>query len=950
MSLHCQEWVFKELFSSRDFANVEFKSFCYGSWGDIYLGTSAGLFKTDGYNKTQIPLPDSLENETITALIEYAPEVLLLGSGTGKLIKIYMPGGDIEFIASTGAEIKDIWVSDNKNIWMATYGKGLIYFDDSLRTVKKISGLLDDYTYCLEADIRDRIWIGTDRGINILQTDGSLIGSISHDEGLPDVLVTALYQGDDNRMWIGMESGGISYVDLGEGIDKVIIPEPSWETGMVTAILQSSDGVIIATKSSGIFYMKEILASGSHRLHSWSVSPEFEIIGMVEDHHRNIIVLTPRALMLTPGKTIQLWTSMNGFTFHDIHALHIDEKGKVWFSIYNSLYMFDPESGILPAKIFETLPTSSIISLYEDPFGNLWAGTFGEGLYIIDKQGFRKRHLKQSDGLPDENIIALTGDSSQVWLATLGGVANCLLRGNPIGGSLTLNQLDMRHGSGLDINFLYDIYKDSRGTLWFATDGSGIVSYRNGKIQTYLGEKEPGRQVILAITEDRSGNLWFATSNDGLYRLDSAGFKKYRTEEGLRDLTITTMILDHHNNLLILSGTGFDILNTETGSFTYLDPLYTDKENEYFLNAAGLDPGGNIWLGSKNGIVRFALMPDAGCMVPVTILERVKVFYEDFDFRNRTKLDYRENHLIFQFSSVWYRHPEAVTFQYQLEPMDPGWFNTSSREVSYSGLAPGKYTFMVRSAINNQFGQASTSAYSFTIRRPFYLQWWFLVIAVFVFTGVFMIILRIREKNIKKREQKARELVILQFETLKNQVNPHFLFNSLNTLVSMIRQDRDIATEYVENLAEYFRNILAYKNIDLIPLSEEIALMRNYYYLQQKRYGENLMLDLDLDAHTTESLIPPLTLQILMENAIKHNEVSSRKQLKIRILKSDGYILVENNLQLKIHAETSTKTGLDNIKSRYRLASGMEVREENDGSVFRIYLPLIKHHHESTLD
>ncbi len=195
-------------------------------------------------------------------------------------------------------------------------------------------------------------------------------------------------------------------------------------------------------------------------------------------------------------------------------------------------------------------------------------------------------------------------------------------------------------------------------------------------------------------------------------------------------------------------------------------------------------------------------------------------------------------------------HPEAVTFQYQLEPLDPGWFNTSSREVSYSGLAPGKYIFKVRSAINNQFGQASTSSYSFTIRRPFYLQWWFIVITVFVFTGIFMIILRIREQNIKKREQKARELVILQFETLKNQVNPHFLFNSLNTLVSMIRQDRDIATEYVENLAEYFRNILTFKNIDLIPLSEELALMRTYYYLQQKRYGENLMLDLDLDEHT----------------------------------------------------------------------------------------------------
>jgi LytS/YehU family sensor histidine kinase len=210
--------------------------------------------------------------------------------------------------------------------------------------------------------------------------------------------------------------------------------------------------------------------------------------------------------------------------------------------------------------------------------------------------------------------------------------------------------------------------------------------------------------------------------------------------------------------------------------------------------------------------------------------------------------------------------------------------------------------------------------------------------------------LRIRERNIKKREKDARELVILQFETLKNQVNPHFLFNSLNTLVSMIRQDKDIATEYVENLAEYFRNILTFKNIDLIPLTEELALMKTYYYLQQKRYGKNLELDVELDKNATDSLIPPLTLQILLENALKHNEISSRKPLKIRIINSDDTIVVENNLQLKMNAEASTRTGLDNIKNRYRLASGKEVREESDGSYFRIFLPLIIQAHESTLN
>lgn len=946
-----QEWIFKELYSSRDFADVAFKSFSYSSAGFIYLGTTGGLFKTDGYNKSQIPLPDSIEDETITCLIEYSPEVLLIGTGSGHLLTIRVPEGNMEFIADAGAEIREILVSGEKDIWMATYGKGLVHYDDSLHITKTVSGLLDDYCYCLEPDRHGRIWVGTDRGINILSgNNGSVIRSIGQDEGLPDIMVMALYQDNNDRMWIGMESAGICYMDISSGIEKIILPDPAWEHGTVMAFLQSDNEIVAATRRNGIVHLTDKIISGEHSMHSSSVSAHAEIIGMVEDHHQNIIILTPHEIIFSPGKTLQLWTSMDDFTFHDIHALHVDDDATIWFSIYNSLFRFDPESGEIPDKVLETSPTSSIISLFEDPYRNLWAGTFGEGLYIIDKQTFKRRHVSHSDGLPDGNIISLTGDGSRVWLATLGGVANCQLPDNPLEGPLVFNQLDFGRGTGVDINFLYDICRDSRGNLWFASDGSGIVSYRQGSIQTYLGKNEPGRQVILAIEEDRAGNLWFATSSDGLYRLDDTGFKNYGTADGLRDPSIATMILDHNDNLFILHKSGFDILHTETGSFSYLDPVFTDKQNEYFLNAAGLDPDGNIWLGSKYGMIRIALMPDAAFMVPETIVERVKVFYEDFDFKNKTNLDHRQNHLIFQFTAAWYQHPEAVAFQYRLEPHDPGWFNTSSREVSYSGLAPGQYTFKVRSALNNQFAHGKTSSYSFIINRPFYFQWWFFVIAVMFLAGLFTLMLRVREKNIKKREQEARELVILQFETLKNQVNPHFLFNSLNTLVSMIRQDRDIATEYVENLAEYFRNILTFKNVDLIPLAEELGLLRTYYYLQQKRYGQNLILDLDLDENVSAFLIPPLTLQILMENAIKHNEVSSRRPLKIRILRSDEHILVENNLQLKMHAESSTRTGLNNIKNRYRLASGMDVQEENDGVYFRIYLPLIKHHHEGTFD
>jgi ligand-binding sensor domain-containing protein len=949
LSVSSQDWIFNELFTSGDFSSETFESILYSSEGFIYLGTTGGLFKTDGYGKSRIPLPDSIENESVTSIAEYSPDVLLVGTGSGHLIRIMLPGGNLEYLANAGAEIKEILVLPEKDIWMATYGNGLVRFDDSLGILQHTSGPIDDFCYCLETDCLGRIWLGTDRGINVLADDGSVIQTFGQRQGLPDILVMALYQDSHNRMWIGMESGGVCYVDI-SGNGTFILPKKTWKYGMVTAFLESQHHIIASTSKTGILHLSDRIETGQHGITAESISVDLDIISMTRDHHRNIIILTPDKILLSPGETLQLWTETDGFSFHDIHALHVDADARIWFSIYNSLYLFDPNSGGLPLKIFEASPTSSIISLYEDPHGNVWAGTFGEGLYIIDSQTLRRKHISPAEGLPDGNIISLTGDDSWLWLATLGGVANCLLPEDPLDDPLGFNQLDFRKESGLDVNFLYDIYMDSSDRLWFATDGSGIISYQDGQILTYLGEDEPGRKVILAIAEDPAGKLWFATSTDGLYRLDDTGFKKYGRAEGLRDLAITTMTLDHNGNLLILNGAGFDILNTESGRFSYLDPLFPNLQNEYFLNAVGLDPDGNIWLGSKKSLVRFSLFPDAANMVPVTILARVRVFYEDFDFKHKTSMEYRQNHLIFQYSAAWYLHPEAVSFQYQLEPHDPGWFTTSSREVSYSGLPPGKYTFKVRSALNDRFEQGLTVDYSFTINSPFYLQWWFLALSAMAATGLFTMALRLRVKNIKRREKEARERVILQFETLKNQVNPHFLFNSLNTLVSMIRQDREIATEYVENLAEYFRNILTFKNDDLIPLTEELRLLRTYYYLQQKRYGKNLVLNLDIDERDSGYLIPPLTLQILMENAIKHNEVSSKRPLKISVARSGQDLLVENNLQLKIHSETSTRTGLNNIKNRYRLASGMEVQEENDGSFFRIYLPLIEHRHESTFN
>jgi len=164
----------------------------------------------------------------------------------------------------------------------------------------------------------------------------------------------------------------------------------------------------------------------------------------------------------------------------------------------------------------------------------------------------------------------------------------------------------------------------------------------------------------------------------------------------------------------------------------------------------------------------------------------------------------------------------------------------------------------------------------------------------------------------------------------------------------MIHEDKGVATEYVEKLSEYFRIILSYRKTDTIPIEEELELLNTFYYLQKKRYGKDLLLEIRLEKSILKQKIPPMTLQILFENAVKHNEISQDNPLKIKIFNRSDSIVVENNLQKKLNPGPSTGTGLENIKNRYNLISGTTVREQTDGGYFRVVLPFMEDENEGT--
>jgi LytS/YehU family sensor histidine kinase len=188
-------------------------------------------------------------------------------------------------------------------------------------------------------------------------------------------------------------------------------------------------------------------------------------------------------------------------------------------------------------------------------------------------------------------------------------------------------------------------------------------------------------------------------------------------------------------------------------------------------------------------------------------------------------------------------------------------------------------------------------------------------------------------------ERFKQESTVAKFESLRNQVNPHFLFNSLNALTNLVYEDQDKAAKFIKQLSEVYRYLLETRDREIVLLMEEKNFLESYVYLQRIRFGDKLTITMSLDDQTC--MIAPLALQMLVENAIKHNEISEEHPLHIRVFLDGDFIVVENNQQPKpIISELSPGVGLDNICKRYEFLTDKEVQILKNGK-FEVRLPKI---------
>ncbi|QHL88432.1 histidine kinase [Nibribacter ruber] len=216
-----------------------------------------------------------------------------------------------------------------------------------------------------------------------------------------------------------------------------------------------------------------------------------------------------------------------------------------------------------------------------------------------------------------------------------------------------------------------------------------------------------------------------------------------------------------------------------------------------------------------------------------------------------------------------------------------------------------------------------------------------LLVTFFITLSVYAVsFLRSWREAAVKAERFQKENALSQYEALKNQVNPHFLFNSLNALTSLVHPSPDLAVKFIKQLSEVYRYVLDSQHKEVVELEEELAFAQRYVFLQQIRHAEGLQVTLP-DNVPPGFYVPPLALQMLLENAIKHNKILAKEPLHIQVTVEGDTLRIENNLQPKTQHEPPSGLGLPNIQARYQMLTNRPVEVLPTPSYFIVQLPLL---------
>lgn len=904
--------------------------------GYIWIGTDNGLYKYNGRSVQAVP--DSI-HLPVTALAT-CKGIIYTGHADGTLgtvkenvLSVYNTRLDkpVSKITSLRAAAPDL-------LWISTEEEGILLMSKgNILAFDKEDGLSDNFAYNITYLRSNEIMVGTDRGINVITALNGKIKSriYTTSNGLPDNIVRAVGKVNHKSWyWLGTQQGGLAL--FCNQSKRIWVPEVTggWQWGQINDILTVADNKLWVITEPG--YLLKVSFIDSMHI---DVRPYFfdrRLQKIKKDKAGNLWCATDEGLTMVTAEYVNYLPVLNEYSLKQITAIACDRKDQLWYALGNKLYSI-PLNNIASDNHYVLTAEANITSLYADAYNNIWIGTFGKGLWRRRDDG-RLTKVTDIPYLENESVLDITGVENRIWVAGLNGVQE--LQQN--GGNVQLIKHHDKH-SGIGSDYVYQIYPDRHGNIWMATDGAGVCMYDGQNYKQWNAQTGLKSNVVYTLTEDAQGNIWAGSYNNGLFKYNGSKWEQFSTDRGLQDINISAVAANGSGQVVVVHARGIDLWFPGSRQFRhYNSRMGADIDStSNVLKLSANDMAGNVYVPFEHGFVQFNNIEVRYDITPGVAITGLTVLYNPQPLGTH-EFSHAQNYLGFSYNGINYTNPERLHYRYKLEGYNNNWVVTGDEYVPFPQLPAGSYTFRVQASLSSSFAGASEAQYSFTIAKPFWARTWFIAVAALALLGLGYLYIRLRERNLRKLSSLQKERMMFEYEHLKSQVNPHFLFNSLNTLSSLIEENQELATDYTEHLADLYRNMLAYRDKDLILLREELSILQNYMYIQQSRFGKALQLQVEVAEELNHNKrVVPLALQLLVENAIKHNIVSLSMPLTITIIADDHTIIISNPIQPKISKEKGAGLGIVNIKKRYALLTKRSVTFENANGTYIVTLPLL---------
>ena len=833
--------------------------------GYLWLGTQEGLVRFDGVRFTIFDTRNTpaLSDDWVQSLAATPDGALWIGTVSGL---VRMDHGTFAPVRAEGldhAMVSVLHADPSGALWAASELGVTRLARGTARTFSECAGVPGRVS-AIGEDGRGEVWVGGSWGA--ARFDGERFVPWTTADGFPGA-AWALLPDPNGGLLVGT-GRGLAFVD--GTATGILGEEAGLSSSVVKALLRDRDGSVWIATEGGLFRHRG--GRFERRTAAEGLSSD-RLLALYEDREGGLWIGTvDGGLDRVKKERIAVFTTRDGLSDDRSWSVFEDSRGTLWVgTVDGALLRRDPEDARF--RTFARFD-ATVMAIAEDPAGALWVGTRGAGLARIEGERITRYTVK--DGLSGNVIISVLVDRrGAVWAATPAAGLNRFENGR---------FTTFRARDGLGSDSVFSLFEDRSGALWIATFGGGVTRYADGEFRTFTKRDGLPHDVVMSTYQDGEGAYWFATRG-GLCRYRDGRFTTYRQREGVFHDAAQRVLEDGRGFLWLTSNSGvFRVSAGELAVAGAGSGRIPDRVT--FGTAARMIPAecngtqhgafrsrdGRLWFATIKGLA----MADPShiewnTIAPTVVLEQVTAGGERRPADAALRFPPGTDRLEFGYTALSFRNPQAVRFRFRLDGLDRDWVDAGTRRTAYyTNLPPGRYRFRVSAANVDGLWSRGGAVADVLIERAFWQATGFRLAVVLAAVAAAAAGYRLRVRRLEARERLRTALVEAQLEALQFQLRPHFLFNTLNSVLPLIGREPERARQMVIQLGELLRLSLRSEDTPLVRLEEELAILGAYLDIERVRFRDRLEVLLDVAPDVMDAKVPSFLLQPLAENAIKH--------------------------------------------------------------------------------